>query len=251
VGRTPLIAGNWKMNLTREQAIALASAIAATPPSGSDVALFPPAIWLTDTAAAVAGSPIKIGAQNCWSAQKGAFTGELSPAMIAEIAPLVLIGHSERRLILGESDELIRAKIDAALAAGLEVVFCVGETLETRQAGNAESHVANQVHAALDGRAVEDFDRITVAYEPVWAIGTGVAATPADAQEMSASIRTELAAIDAAYADRVRILYGGSVNAANAAELLAQPDVDGGLVGGASLVAADFLGILGAVSPGI
>lgn len=248
MGRTPIIAGNWKMNLNREQAIMLASAIASTPASGIEVALFPPAIWLTDVATAVADSLVKIGAQNCWSAQKGAFTGELSPAMIAEIAPLVLIGHSERRLILGESDELIRAKIDAALLAGLDIVFCVGEPLETRQAGDAASHVASQVHAALDGRPVAELDRITVAYEPVWAIGTGVAATPVDAQEMSAAIRAELASIDPEYAGRARILYGGSVNPANAAELLSQPDVDGGLVGGASLVAADFLGIIAAAS---
>ncbi|MGH2551850.1 MAG: triose-phosphate isomerase [Thermomicrobiales bacterium] len=251
MGRTPLIAGNWKMNLNREQARMLATAVASNPQPGIDIALFPPAIWLTDVAAAVAGSPVKLGAQNCWSAQKGAFTGELSPAMIAEIAPLVLIGHSERRLILGESDELIRSKIDAALVAGLDVVLCVGETLETRQAGHAESHVANQLHAALNGRPIAELDRITIAYEPVWAIGTGVAATPADAQHMSAAIRTELSTIDAAYADSVRILYGGSVNTANAAELLSQPDVDGGLVGGASLVAQDFLGIIAAASAGI
>ncbi|CAN5611516.1 triose-phosphate isomerase [soil metagenome] len=251
MSRTPLIAGNWKMNLNREQATALATAVAAGFIPGIDVALFPPAIWLTDVATAVAASPVRIGAQNCWSAQKGAFTGELSPAMIAEVAQLVLIGHSERRLILGESDALIRTKIDAALAAGLEIVFCVGETLETRQAGSAGSHVAAQIHAALDGRPVTELDHITVAYEPVWAIGTGVAATPADAQEMSSAIRAELAAINAGYAEGVRILYGGSVNAANAAELLSQPDVDGGLVGGASLVATDFLGIIAAAGAGI
>jgi triosephosphate isomerase len=248
VARRKLIAGNWKMNLSRTEANALAQAIASQNAPMVEVALFPPAIWLTDVAAAVNGMPIRIGAQNCWNAQKGAFTGELSPAMIAEVATLVLIGHSERRLILGESDELIRTKIDAALAAGLGVVLCVGETLETRQAGNAETHVSAQIHAALDRRPPEELAQITIAYEPVWAIGTGVAATPADAQEMSASIRREVASIDSGYAERVRILYGGSVNPGNAAELLIQPDVDGALVGGASLVAADFESIIAAAT---
>lgn len=248
MARRKLIAGNWKMNLSREQANALAAAIASHDAPLVEIALFPPAIWLTDVAAAVRSAPIRIGAQNCWNAQKGAFTGEISPAMISEVATLVLIGHSERRLILGEGDDLIRSKIDAALEAGLGVVLCVGETLEIRQAERAESHVAAQIHAALDGRPAEELAQVTIAYEPVWAIGTGIAATPADAQEMSAAIRSEVASIDSLYAERVRILYGGSVNPGNAAELLAQPDVDGALVGGASLVAADFRAIIAAAT---
>jgi triosephosphate isomerase len=248
VARRKLIAGNWKMNLSRGQARALATAIAGQDAPRVEIALFPPALWLTDVAATVESTPIRVGAQNCWNAQKGAFTGELAPSMIAEVATLVLIGHSERRLILGESDDLIRTKVDAALEAGLGVVLCVGETLETRQAGNAEAHVAGQLHAALDGRPAEQLAQITIAYEPVWAIGTGVAATPADAQAMSAAIRREISTIDAAYADGARILYGGSVNPGNAAELMAQSDVDGALVGGASLIATDFQAIIAAAT---
>jgi triosephosphate isomerase len=251
MARRKLIAGNWKMNLSREQARSLATAIASHDAPLVEVALFPPTIWLTEVALAVQSTPIRIGAQNCWNAQKGAFTGEISPAMIAEIAGLVLIGHSERRLILGESDDLIRSKIDAALEAGLGVVLCVGETLDIRQAGNAETHVSNQIHAALDNRPAEELAQITIAYEPVWAIGTGIAATPADAQEMSAAIRRGLASIDALYAESARILYGGSVNPGNAAELLTQPDVDGALVGGASLVASDFDAIIAAATAAV
>lgn len=239
------------MNLLQDQVMDLADELANAEFENVDVAIFPPSIWLTIVADAVTGTSIMTGAQNCWNAQKGAFTGELSPAMIAEVATLVLIGHSERRQIFGESDELIRSKIDAALQAELGVVLCVGETLETRQAGNAETHVAGQIHAALDGRSAGELAQITIAYEPVWAIGTGVAATPIDAQEMSAAIRREIAAIDSAYARNVRILYGGSVNPGNAAELLAQPDVDGALVGGASLVAADFEAIITAATASV
>jgi len=252
VPRRRLIAGNWKMNLHREQAAALATAIARGA-SREDVciAIFPPALWLADVAAAVTGTSIAVGAQNCWSAEKGAFTGELAPGMIRELGSMVLIGHSERRQIIGEDNALIRAKLDAALAANLQPILCVGETLETRQAGQAVSFVEGQIDSALSGRTPDELGRIVVAYEPIWAIGTGVAATPADAQEMSAAIRAALNRLQPGAGDAMPVLYGGSVNPGNAAELLSQPDVDGALVGGASLVAEDFLGIISAAPGGV
>ncbi len=249
--RRRLIAGNWKMNLRREPASALATAIAqGASRDDLDVAIFPPALWLADVAAAVQGSTVAVGAQNCWTAEKGAFTGELAPGMIRELGTMVLIGHSERRQIIGEDDALIRAKLDAALAAGLRPILCCGETLETRQAGLAVSFVAGQIDAALSGRSADELGRIVVAYEPIWAIGTGVAATPADAQEMSTEIRAAIDRLQAGGGDSMPILYGGSVNPGNAAELLSQPDVDGALVGGASLIAADFLAIVNAAPRG-
>jgi triosephosphate isomerase len=196
--------------------------------------------------AAVAGSSLAVGAQNCWTSEKGAFTGEIAPGMIRELGAMVLIGHSERRQIIGEDDALIRAKLDAALAAGLRPILCVGETLEIRQAGDAVSFVENQIDAALSGRAIEELATIVIAYEPIWAIGTGVAATPADAQEMSAAIRAAIERLSPGAGAAMLILYGGSVNPGNAVELLSQPDVDGALVGGASLVADDFLTIINA-----
>jgi len=247
VARRRLIAGNWKMNLNRVQASALASAIVdGASRADLDIAVFPPALWLADVSAAVEGSSVAVGAQNCWIAEKGAFTGEIAPGMIAELGTMVLIGHSERRQIIGEDDALIRAKLDAALAAGLRPILCVGEPLEIRQAGNAVSFVATQIDAALSGQSPEDLATIVVAYEPIWAIGTGVAATPADAQEMSAAIRAAIERLVSGAGAIIPILYGGSVNPGNAAELLSQPDVDGALVGGASLVADDFLAIVNA-----
>jgi triosephosphate isomerase len=244
VTRRKFIAGNWKMNLNRQQARELAASVAEYAPGEVDIAVFPPTIWLAHIAGELEGSGVRPGAQNCWRAQKGAFTGEISPAMIAEIAPLVIIGHSERRQLLHEVDALIRDKIDAALEAGLEVILCVGETLETRNEGNAVAHVSAQLESALAGRAPGDLESITIAYEPIWAIGTGEAATPADAQEMSAAIRALMRTLNEGYAERGRILYGGSVTPGNAVELLGQPDVDGALVGGASLKADDFKAIV-------
>ena len=247
MARRRLIAGNWKMNLNRVQASALASAIVdGAARNDLDIAMFPPALWLADVSAAVSGSSVAVGAQNCWTAEKGAFTGEIAPGMISELGTMVLIGHSERRQIIGEDDALIRAKLDAALAAGLRPILCVGETLETRQAGDAVSFVATQIDAALSGRSPDELSTIVVAYEPIWAIGTGVAATPADAQEMSAAIRAAIERLMPGAGVSMPILYGGSVNPGNAAELLSQPDVDGALVGGASLVADDFLAIVNA-----
>jgi triosephosphate isomerase len=247
MSRRQLIAGNWKMNTTRSEARALAGAIASgCARTDLDVALFPPFLWMSDVAAIADGTPVAVGAQNCWSAAKGAYTGEISPVMIAELGSLVLIGHSERRQLLGETDAIVRAKIDGAIATSLTPVVCVGETLDTRQQGDAVAYVSAQISAALADRSDEELDRIVVAYEPIWAIGTGVAATASDAQEMCAAIRSAIAACSPAAALGMRILYGGSMTPANAQELLAQPDVDGGLVGGASLKAADFLEIIAA-----
>jgi triosephosphate isomerase (TIM) len=245
--RRQLIAGNWKMNTTRAEARALAGTIVdGCSRTDLDVALFPPFVWLSDVAAIADATSVAVGAQNCWFAEKGAFTGEISPVMVAELGSLVLIGHSERRQLLGESDALVRAKIDAALASPLTPVVCVGEPLETRQQGDAVAFVSAQIIAAIADRSVDDLRRIVVAYEPIWAIGTGVAATATDAQEMCAAIRSAVATFSPETASGMRLLYGGSMNAANAQDLLSQPDVDGGLVGGASLKADDFLGIIAA-----
>jgi triosephosphate isomerase (TIM) len=247
MARRQLIAGNWKMNTTRAEARALAGTIVdGCSRTDLDVALFPPFVWLSDVAAIADATSVSVGAQNCWAAEKGAFTGEISPVMVAELGSLVLIGHSERRQLLGESDALVRAKIDAALASPLTPVVCVGEPLETRQQGDAVAFVSAQIIAAITDRSVDDLRRIVVAYEPIWAIGTGVAATATDAQEMCAAVRSAVATFSPETASGMRLLYGGSMNAANAQDLLSQPDVDGGLVGGASLKADDFLGIIAA-----
>ena len=245
--RRPLIAGNWKMNTTRAEAAALAGDVMnGLSRDDLDVALFPPVIWLCDVAAIADDASVAVGAQNCWTEPTGAFTGELSAPMIAEVGTMVLAGHSERRQILGESDALVRAKLDAALAAGLLPILCVGESLDIRQSGSAIAFVTDQIDAALAGRPPEELGRIVIAYEPIWAIGTGVAATADDAQEMCAAIRVAIARFSPESAAHVRILYGGSVNPGNASGILAQPDIDGALVGGASLKAGDFLAIVAA-----
>jgi triosephosphate isomerase len=243
--RTPLIVGNWKMNTSRSEALALAKGVAASIPEHVDVAICPPFLWLVDVQATLAGSNVRLGAQNCWSEPSGAFTGEVSPTMLAELCDLVIIGHSERRRIIGESDQLVAAKLRAALAAGLTVILCVGEDLETRQAGNELQFVEDQLTIALSGLSSEDLSKCVVAYEPIWAIGTGVAAEPADAQLMAAMIRQ---AIPAGVAEIMRILYGGSVTASNAEAILSQRDVDGALVGGASLKLEAFTAIMLAAS---
>ncbi len=246
--RTPLIAGNWKMNLGRSEAIDLASGIArGLERSDVDVAIFPPSLWLTDAADHVVGTTVAIGAQNCSHLGRGAVTGELACDQIAEVAMYVLIGHSERRALAGEDDELLRGKLDAALNAGLTPILCVGESSNVRaHTGEYVPYVLAQVRTVLRDRPNSDIARVVVAYEPIWAIGTGVAATPEDAQEMAAAIRRAIDELAPGVGNSVRILYGGSVNAGNAAELLSQLDVDGALVGGASLVARDFLAIVNA-----
>lgn len=244
--RTPLIAGNWKMNLSRTDALALADSIAAgMQRSNVDVAVFPSSIWIADVANHLSQSNVIVGAQNCSQFERGAYTGENSAFQIAEVATSVLVGHSERRHRLGETDNVVRGKMDMALAAGLTPIFCVGETPNVRaRTGEYVPYVMEQVRSSLSDRSAEQIARIVVAYEPVWAIGTGVAATPGDAQEMTAAIRIAIEALAPGVGNAVRILYGGSVTPSTAAALLAQPDVDGALVGGASLKAADFLAIV-------
>ena len=250
--RTKIVAGNWKMNTTLDEARDLAAAIAsgASASEGVELAVFPPFPWIVPVYAALGGSSIQVGAQDCYTQKSGAFTGEVSPWSLAGICQMILAGHSERRHVIGESDELVGQKVDATLAAGLTSVLCVGELLDERQAGEAQTVVTRQLEAGLAHVAGGLLARLAIAYEPVWAIGTGVAATPADAQEMCAAIRGWMVSRYADAGDSVRVLYGGSVTPENAVELFEQPDVDGGLVGGASLKADSFLAIAAAAATG-
>ncbi len=249
--RNPYIGGNWKMNTDGASAIALAAAIAEGLPSGApDVAICPPFVYLTGVREVLAArqSPIKLGAQNCSFEPKGAFTGEISLSMLRDCGvQVVLTGHSERRHIMGETDEVINKKTLAVLAAGLECILCIGETLSQHEAHQTDAVNQRQIRTGLAGvdAAHLTSGRLTIAYEPVWAIGTGKTATPADAQSAHANIRSVLGAMySPEAAGAVRIQYGGSCNAQNAAELMRQPDIDGGLIGGASLKADDFLAII-------
>ena len=242
--RKPFIAGNWKMNTTGRGAVELATALARSIGSldAVDLAVCPPFVYLPAVKAALAGSRIALGAQDVYHEDDGAFTGEVSTAMLTDVGcRYVIIGHSERRHVLGETDEMINRKIIKSMAAGLEVIFCVGELLEERKSGLTMDVVGRQAKIGLEGVAVSDTGRLTIAYEPVWAIGTGVNASPEQAQEVHAMIRRLLAErFNPAVAANTRIQYGGSVKPSNAAELLRQEDVDGALVGGASLMASDF-----------
>jgi triosephosphate isomerase len=245
--RTPFVIGNWKMNTLREDAAALASAIAAGDLSGVEVGVCPPFPWLTTVESAIAGSSATLGAQDCWTETSGAFTGAVSPAMLAGWCELVIVGHSERRTIFGETDDVVAKKLFAALNAGLTPILCCGENLSLRESGEAVLFVRGQIVAAISALTPEQIARIVIAYEPIWAIGTGKAATPADAEEMTGEIRTQVAALAGDdVADSLRILYGGSVTPANAGEIFSQPNVDGALVGGASLKAEGFLQIVAA-----
>lgn len=245
--RRPVIAGNWKMNNTPEQTKALIEQMKPLVANADcDVVICAPYIDLYAAMEAAAGSNIKIGAENCHWAEKGAFTGEVSANMLkAAGVPYVIIGHSERRQYFGETDETVRDRVRAALNAGLKVILCVGEVLEERQLGITAEIVRKQTKVALSGVSEAELANIIIAYEPVWAIGTGLTATPEQANEVCAVIRSlvaELYSKDAA--DHFVIQYGGSMNDGNAAELLAQYDVDGGLIGGASLVAEKFAKIV-------
>ncbi|WP_184525844.1 triose-phosphate isomerase [Variovorax sp. Sphag1AA] len=242
-----LIAGNWKMNgsLVANEALlsALRQGIGAP---ACDVAVCVPAPYLAQVQALVSGSAIEVGAQDLSAQPQGAFTGEQSAAMLKEFGVrYVIVGHSERRQYHGETDELVAAKTAAALANGLTPIVCVGETLAQREAGETEDVVKRQLAAVIhvNGHCISE---IVVAYEPVWAIGTGKTATPDQAQAVHALLRAQLHHAANEHAGGIRILYGGSMNASNAAELLAQPDIDGGLIGGASLKAPDFLQIIAA-----
>ena len=247
--RRPFIAGNWKMNLNRADSVKLAAALAEKvgPNSAVEVAVCPPSVYLDAVAGALKGSAVGLGAQNAYHEPKGAFTGELSAAMLVDIGcKYVILGHSERRHILRESNQDVNRKVRAALAAGLTPIVCVGELLAERDAGQTRDIVQEQLSGSLAGLSDADVAKIVIAYEPVWAIGTGRTATPAQAEEVHADLRRMLATrYNPEVAVGVRIQYGGSVKADNAAELLAQPNVDGALVGGAALDAAGFLAIVG------
>jgi triosephosphate isomerase len=244
--RQPLVAGNWKMNGSRASVEALLAGVRAgsAEVTTAELAVCVPAVFLADVRAALQGTPIAWGGQDVSVHASGAYTGEISGPMLADFGcKYVIVGHSERRAYHHETDELVADKFAAALQAGLIPVFCVGETLEERETGITEQVVGRQVDAVLARGGAELLGRGVVAYEPVWAIGTGKTATPEQAQDVHAFIRGRVAAADATVAAGLRILYGGSMNAGNAAELLAKPDIDGGLIGGASLKAADFLAI--------
>jgi triosephosphate isomerase len=244
--RQKLVAANWKMHGSRnsvgELLGALLPGVKGTPP---EVVVCPTYVHLAQALECCAGSPVAVGAQDCSHMPSGAYTGEVSAEMLVDLGcRWVILGHSERRQYHAESDELVAAKLRAARAAGLRPIVCIGETREQREHGEAESVVGNQLRGALDDQP--DLAGMVLAYEPVWAIGTGLTATPEQAGEMHAFIRDCLGGIAAADPQATRILYGGSVKAGNAAELFAQPHIDGALVGGASLVAEDFLAIVGA-----
>jgi triosephosphate isomerase len=248
--RKPLVIANWKMNGDSDTNRALLTALlglldSAGADNRCECAVCPPYPYLEAVGALLASSDIELGAQDCSHSAAGAYTGEVAAPMLADCGVRwVILGHSERRQYHGESDVLVAAKIAAAQAASLTPVLCVGETLEQREAGNAQEVVTTQLRGALAD--VASLDGIVVAYEPVWAIGTGLTATPELAQEMHSAIRAALAEIDGPGAQRTRLLYGGSVKADNAAALFAQADIDGALVGGASLDAEAFAAIVGA-----
>jgi triosephosphate isomerase len=243
-----LIAGNWKMNLLRKSSHALVQQLIATLPElgNVDVAVCPPSVYLSDLASALAGSPVQLGAQNVFSKPEGAYTGELSVGMLLDVGcRYVILGHSERRAIFAETDALVNEKLHAVLSAGLTPIVCVGETLEEREAGRTEEVVQGQIRGSLAGLNDEQIQNTVLAYEPVWAIGTGKTATPAQAEQVHADIRNLLAELfSRPVAERVVIQYGGSVKADNALELLSQPNIDGALVGGASLKADSFMAIV-------
>lgn len=248
--RRPLVIANWKMNGDSDTNRALLTAFLGLLEPGTqggncDVVICPPFTYLGEVGALLDGSPVHLGAQDCSHSESGAYTGEVAAPMLADCGcGYVIIGHSERRQYHGESDALVAAKLSAAVRAGLVPVLCVGETRDQREAGEEEKVVTSQLRGAL--RDVASLDDIVVAYEPVWAIGTGLTATPELAQEMHGAIRKALVAIDEQGAQETRLLYGGSVKADNAAALFSQRDIDGALVGGASLDAEAFAAIVDA-----
>jgi triosephosphate isomerase len=240
--RHKLVVGNWKMHGSRPANAELLAALLAGRPYAADVAVCVPFVFLTETAAALAGSDLRWGAQDVSAHEQGAYTGEVSASMLAECGcRYAIVGHSERRAFHAESDEVVADKAQAALARGVTPIVCVGETLAQRDAGETEAVVKRQLSAVIH-RLAHCAGEIVVAYEPVWAIGTGRTATPEQAQQVHAVLRAQLQAATG-HGERMRILYGGSVKADNAAALFAQPDIDGGLIGGASLKAAEFIAI--------
>ncbi|MDH5353587.1 MAG: triose-phosphate isomerase [Gammaproteobacteria bacterium] len=242
--RPTLIAGNWKMNGSLQSVIQLVEGIKAGDAGSASLAVCPPAIFLMKVGGMLEGSNIALGAQNVCDQASGAFTGEVSGAMLKEAGcQYAIVGHSERRALYLESDELVAARFAMAQQSGLIPILCVGETLQEREDEVTEQVVARQLGAVIDSQGIAAIATSVIAYEPVWAIGTGQVATPEQAQTVHAFIRKMLAGQDVAVANKVQILYGGSMNPTNAGELLSQPDIDGGLIGGAALKAADFLAI--------
>ena len=249
--RKPIIAGNWKMNMTPSQAKELVTdLIPLVKDAACDVVVCPPYVDIALVAELVKGTNIQVGAQNIHWAEKGAFTGEISAAMLKEAgAAYAIIGHSERRQYFGETDATVNSRTKAALAAGIVPIICVGESLEQRELGITMELIALQVKSALAGVPAEKLRKCVIAYEPIWAIGTGKTATAEQAAEVCTSIRTTVRHLyGARIARSITIQYGGSMKPGNAAELLAQPDIDGGLIGGASLKPADFVEIINAAN---
>jgi len=247
--RQPLVAGNWKMHGSRVENAALVRSLLdqLQPGTGTEVLLCPPFVYLSDVARLLTDSEVALGGQSVCDEPQGAFTGEVSAAMLKDVGcRYVLVGHSERRQLFGEDDALVARKFVAAQSQGLVPVLCVGETLEEREGGQTTEVVARQLDAVLSVSGAAALANAVIAYEPVWAIGTGRTASPEQAQDVHAMIRGRVAARDATIGGSVRILYGGSVKASNARELFAMPDIDGGLVGGASLKADEFAQICAA-----
>lgn len=252
MSRRPFIAGNWKLNTRHASAVALVKDLiqGLGAESVAEVAVCPPSVYLAVVADAVAGSPIELGAQNLYPATDGAYTGEVNAAMLSDVGcRFVILGHSERRQLMGETDADVAQKLQAALAGNLVPIVCVGETLAQREANETDKVVETQVRGSLAGLDEVRASGIVIAYEPVWAIGTGLTATPSQAEAVHKMIRTLLGEMFTPdIASQIRIQYGGSVKADNAAELLGQENIDGALVGGASLKATDFLAIIAAAS---
>ena len=244
--RTPLVAGNWKMNGSRESVKELISGVISGAKSLTDVEVVvcPPFIYIADVTAATAGSNVEVGSQDVCTELKGAFTGETSIDMIKDFScKYAIIGHSERRTLYGETDEVVAEKFTTVKNAGVTPIFCIGETLEERESGITEEVCARQIDAVFSAQGDNAFENSVIAYEPVWAIGTGKTASPEQAQAVHAFIRQHIAKRNADIAEKVQILYGGSMNPANAKELMSQTDIDGGLIGGASLKADDFMAV--------
>jgi triosephosphate isomerase (TIM) len=249
--RHPFIAGNWKMTQNRASAVALAEGVAKATAGieGVDLAVCPPSCYLDVVGRAIAGSKVALGAQNMYYEKEGAFTGEISASMLCDLGcRYVILGHSERRHVLGETDAAINKKVHAALAAGLTPIVCVGELLAEREAGRTLDVIRRQFDGSLAGLSAEQMAKLVIAYEPVWAIGTGKVATPQQAEDVHLDLRKIMAErYNQKVADKVCIQYGGSVKPDNAADLLGQPNIDGALVGGASLKVDQFLGIIAGV----
>lgn len=250
--RRMLVAGNWKMNGTLESIKSLLNGINAGLQANApacDVAVCPPALYIPAVAEQIKGSSLQLGSQNVCDQEQGAYTGEIAAAMLLEFAcRYAIVGHSERRSLYAESNELVAQRFVSAQKGGLIPILCVGELLQERESGKTEDVVFSQLKAVIDLAGISAFNNAVIAYEPVWAIGTGKTATPEQAQQVHAFIRNKLSQLDAAVAEKVVIQYGGSVNAANAKELFSMADIDGGLIGGASLKPDDFVAICQATS---